>query len=568
MDFFSRRRLGISLALLFGLSAIAMAVDAFPPLVNWAAPSTYTPARSSGARTLGDITNAMPFIGVTPCRQFDIRPGTLADNTPMAITLTGAPCGLPVGAVAVSLNITVFSIVAGANGVFKVGTANPPTTAWINYPPTESQRGNAGVLPLSAGVIWVEVSQGGGSVQLTVDVNGYYAQVPATSTDALIFENTGAVTIAGGNHSTASNAAGVLGEMISNTPGGSSAGVRGINDGTGGNGIGVWGSHAGSGDGGLFTSVNGAGVVGVSTGTTGVGALFLSVGGIGVEGVSVATTGVHQGIYGETDSTSEFSSGVEGTVQGGLPINHFSTFGVLGNNLSGLWGVLGTSLTRGTQGSRVDTNGVFLTGGVCGYTGTSGLFSFNTIDAVGAKNFVVPHPSDASKQIVFTSLEGNEVGTYFRGRGRFVNGRAIISVPQEFQMVTEDDGLTVQITPIGRMAQVGVVSMDLYHIVAESSRDVDFSYLVQGVRRGYASSKSIQDNIYFVPDSPNMRMEPYPQQIKDTLIRLGIYNADGTVNMDTAERMGWAQKWRDEAASAKAAAQARSATAATLLQQQ
>ena len=117
------------------------------------------------------------FISVTPCRQYDSRNATaLADNTNRAVTLTGAPCGIPTTAVAVSVNLTVFSITgAGGNGVFQVGTANDPTFAWINYPPIETQRGNAGFLPLNgSGQIVVKVNQGGGSVNFTVDVNGYF----------------------------------------------------------------------------------------------------------------------------------------------------------------------------------------------------------------------------------------------------------------------------------------------------------------------------------------------------------------------------------------------------------
>ncbi len=145
---------------------------------DWPAPSEWSPREMSrGVSTMGAVTSPLPFIGVTPCRQFDIRPGTLADNTPLAITLTGGACGISSSAAAVSLNITVFAISgAGGNGVFKVGTASPPTTAWINYPPTETQRGNAGVVPINgSGQIWVQVNQGAGSIQLTVDVNGYYA---------------------------------------------------------------------------------------------------------------------------------------------------------------------------------------------------------------------------------------------------------------------------------------------------------------------------------------------------------------------------------------------------------
>src|SRR6266498_4753295 len=117
------------------------------------------------------------FISVTPCRQYDSRNSTpLPQNTSRAVLLTGAPCGVPTSAVAVSVNITVFNISgATGNGVFLVGPATDPTSAWINFPPTEVQRSNAGVLPLDDGdQIWVRVQMGSGQLDLTVDVNGYY----------------------------------------------------------------------------------------------------------------------------------------------------------------------------------------------------------------------------------------------------------------------------------------------------------------------------------------------------------------------------------------------------------
>jgi hypothetical protein len=88
----------------------------------------------------------------------------------------GAPCGVPAAATAVTVNITVFNITgAGGNAVFQVGTAADPTFAWINYPPSETQRGNAGFLPLNgSGQIVLKVNQGGGRVDFTVDVNGYF----------------------------------------------------------------------------------------------------------------------------------------------------------------------------------------------------------------------------------------------------------------------------------------------------------------------------------------------------------------------------------------------------------
>ncbi len=193
---------GLLFLSLFGvLASVSRAQETFQEAIpDWPAPAEWSPREMSrGVSTMGAVTSPLPFIGVTPCRQFDIRPGTLADNTPLFITLIGAPCGISGNAAAVSLNITVFSISgAGGNGVFKVGTANPPVTAWINYPPTETQRGNAGALPLSAGGIWVQVNQGGGSLQLAVDVNGYYAESGSGAANTFLGENAGNFTMTGG----------------------------------------------------------------------------------------------------------------------------------------------------------------------------------------------------------------------------------------------------------------------------------------------------------------------------------------------------------------------------------
>ncbi|MBN8578654.1 MAG: hypothetical protein J0L66_17050 [Cytophagales bacterium] len=72
--------------------------------------------------------------------------------------------------------------------------------------------------------------------------------------------------IRGETSSTAANAEGVTGVVLSTTPGASSAGVRGINNGTAGFGIGVWGSHAGSGWGVYGSAALAAGYAGYFSG--------------------------------------------------------------------------------------------------------------------------------------------------------------------------------------------------------------------------------------------------------------------------------------------------------------
>ena len=58
--------------------------------------------------------------------------------------------------------------------------------------------------------------------------------------------------------------------------------------------------------------------------------------------------------------------------------------------------------------------------------------------------------------IRYVALEGPESGTYFRGRGKIVRGVAEIAVPDSFRMVTDAEGLSIQVTPIGEMATVAV----------------------------------------------------------------------------------------------------------------
>src|ERR1700694_2562498 len=124
----ARRRLGVLVVALFRFSSLL--VDAprpkaptfDPPLVNWSAPATYSLSGGARIRTLSDISSPVPFITIAPCRQYNsFSLGMpLLQGVNRSVLLTGAPCGIPTGAVAVSVNITVFKITgATGNGVFK-----------------------------------------------------------------------------------------------------------------------------------------------------------------------------------------------------------------------------------------------------------------------------------------------------------------------------------------------------------------------------------------------------------------------------------------------------------------
>jgi hypothetical protein len=178
-------------------------------------------------------------------------------------------------------------------------------------------------------------------------------------------------------------------------------------------------------------------------------------------------------------------------------------------------------------------------------TNTYGVYASGDYGGTGAKYFVEPHPQDASKVIRYVALEGPEAGTYFRGTSETHGGRAVIDVPETFRLVTEQVGLTVQLTPIGDLAILAVVSEDLNRIVVESSKDVPFHYQVNGVRHSFAGFDPVSTSSVFAPGSANETMPAYLTDAeKRSLISNGTYNADGTVNVETARAQGWDKRWQ------------------------
>jgi hypothetical protein len=257
-------------------------------------------------------------------------------------------------------------------------------------------------------------------------------------------------------------------------------------------------------------------------------------GGYGVLGANTGTSDDTAGTLGytgtRTNSSLYYPAGVRGEV---------------GPNLTGT-GVLGISPYIAVGGNNVDSSGVSLNEGDLGAPAYA-VYAHGDIGASGVKYFVEPHPTDPSKVIRYVALEGPEAGTYARGRGKFVNGRAVITLPDTFRTETEEGSLTVNITPLGHVSEVGtasVVSATLDGIVAEATRDSDFSYVVFGVRKGYSQYDPIAVGQEFAPRDPKEKMPAWLNAVqKQRLIDNGTYNQDGTVNMATAVKLGWDKAW-------------------------
>jgi hypothetical protein len=543
---------------------------------NWSAPATWTPPKSgmtASTMAVTDLSGTLPFIAVTPCRVADTRgngftgaygPPALGGGATRTFVI-GGQCGIPTSAAAVSFNFTILSITtAGDIRVYPDG-ATMPLVSTQNWIATTGVIANAAITPLgTTHGITVHVD-GLGTINLIIDVNGYYSNTPASGSGHYIYANDPNYGLYVSNASTGSG----YGMMISNNGQWDGLHIYSYNTTAGSYGLHVVTGNTAGVNSGEFE--NGSGLRSIVT----------LAAANAISGFSTASTDVGYGVYGESDSGTAGAAGVYGN----NPSNAGKTYGVVGiagpvtwstpNSFeAGGWfagggtnshGIVADGLTTGVMAHRVNSSGATQTVGSVAYLGTTGLYTPNDLVVGGTKSFAEPHPDDPAKVIKYVALEGPEAGTYFRGRGRFEGRTAAIAVPEAFRLVTDADGLSIQVTPIGDLATVAVVSIGLDEIVLKSSRDVEFFYTVNGVRKAFKDFQPVQDatmeaNAFFIPDSPSQTlMESLPAEIKRTLVRNGTYNDNGTVNMDTAERLGWAQEWRDREAKMRLAAEAAAA---------
>jgi hypothetical protein len=312
--------------------------------------------------------------------------------------------------------------------------------------------------------------------------------------------------------STAASANAVLGIVGSSTPGGSSSGVRGINNGTSGNGIGVWGSQNGSGYGVLGTTPRGIAVYGSTSTGIGVygtsssyyGVYGASTSATGVLGYHVATTGTSAGVYGYSNSRSASAPAVLGVISYNAPggnstgvrgINNGTSgagIGVWGSQNGSGWGVLGSTPSGtgvyGSTGSGLGVYGQSSTG--YGVVGVHSATTGNQAGVYGASNapagwavvgagpsyttgyagvffgrvwvggllvkagggFRIDHPLDpANKYLYHSFVESPDMTNLYNGNVVLdANGQAWVTLPDYFEALNRD--FRYQLTAIGSSA--------------------------------------------------------------------------------------------------------------------
>lgn len=236
--------------------------------------------------------------------------------------------------------------------------------------------------------------------------------------------------------------------------------------------------------------------------------------GNGVEGYSYGAGLADNGVYGETNSGYSGEAGVTG-------YSSSSACGVYGKSSKG-YGV------RGHGGNEFgDYGGYFTSSGYRGLyakgysTWYAAYFDGNikvagNIYKTGTCHFVRDHPTRTDKSIVYTCLEGGEVGIYTRGSAQLIDGEAIVKLPEDFSLVASEEGLTAQVTATADcnglyveskspseivVKELGIEGGDsnpnLKHKASGSDEaqgsDATFDFLVNGIRKGYEDHKAIQD---------------------------------------------------------------------------
>ena len=116
-----------------------------------------------------------------------------------------------------------------------------------------------------------------------------------------------------------------------------------------------------------------------------------------------------------------------------------------------------------------------------GGTMKAGFATWSSSIVATSKLFDIKHPSKTNHRLAHASLEGPEIGVYYRGR---LKGSNKITLPEYWKDLVHKDSITVDITPIGHDQNIFVKEFDNEKIIIEvNSLHIDCFYHVYGERK-------------------------------------------------------------------------------------
>ena len=162
-----------------------------------------------------------------------------------------------------------------------------------------------------------------------------------------------------------------------------------------------------------------------------------------------------------------------------LPVSNGSyTSGGSSNRWSNTYSVLGNFSSDVTISGNVGINGASPSSSY-GLQVGGNAYVYGTFYA-GSKSFLIDHPTKENKKLCHGSLEGPELGVYYRGRAQ----SNTITLPDYWTGLVRGDSITVQLTPRGSFQHLYVVSQSLTEIVigAADGETIDCFYTIYGER--------------------------------------------------------------------------------------
>jgi hypothetical protein len=109
------------------------------------------------------------------------------------------------------------------------------------------------------------------------------------------------------------------------------------------------------------------------------------------------------------------------------------------------------------------------------------------------KSFVINHPTQENKKLVYGVLEGPEHAVYCRGK---INTN-VIELPEEWTGLVDEDTITVQLTSIGKHQNLYVEDIRDNKVFIRNantfSSKINAFYYVQGTRKDVKPLVTVRD---------------------------------------------------------------------------
>lgn len=236
-------------------------------------------------------------------------------------------------------------------------------------------------------------------------------------------------------------------------------------------------------------------VAGIQASGTAYGMSATSLTGISIVGSHEGTTGTAPAIYGTTYSTDADAIAIRGQVVSSAPggssaavrgTNNSTTdngVGVWGEQFGSGYGVFGYTPSGGY--AVIGNNGGSNTSGYAGYF-TGRVVVQGNFSVSGAKAFQIDHPLDpANRYLYHFAVESPDVRNQYQGVITLdAAGQAVVALPDYFDALNADDGITYQLTCIGGYAPVYVAQevQDNRFTIAGGTLGLKVSWQITAVR--------------------------------------------------------------------------------------